>query len=430
MESGSGSGPSGMSRGEFLKAGSVGLAGAAFLAAGTPAEAARKGSAAPRHGGGHHHGGSLGVSRELWGSAHGEDVYLYTLTSGRRMTVRISNYGGVVQSIWVPDRAGRVENVALGFPKLEDYVNDFENQPWPAEGGSGDTYFGAIIGQYANRIANGEFTLDGKTYHLPQNDGSNTLHGGPDSWNTKVWDASTGKGKDYVELALSHTFPPDFNGFPGQIRATVTYRLTRENALYINYEAKNISETDTVINLTNHTYFNLAGEGSGDVYDQLLRINADRYTPIDENLIPTGELAPVASTPFDFRRMKPIGRDIRDGDPQITIAHGFDHNFVLNGSGMRLIAVAEDPRSGRVLLTYTDQPGVQFYTGNFLVGDLVGTGGRTYRQTDGFTLETQHFPDSPNQPGFPSTVLRAGDTFTSTTVYRFETAGRGLSHHR
>jgi aldose 1-epimerase len=201
------------------------------------------------------------------------------------------------------------------------------------------------------------------------------------------------------------------------VHAEVTYKLTQNNALRIEYRAT--TSKPTVINLTNHTYFNLAGEGSGDVYEQLLKINASHYTPINENLIPTGRIAPVAGTPFDFRKMKPIGRDIREGTPQITIAHGYDHNFVLNGSGMRLASLARDPKSARMLWTYTDQPGVQFYSGNFLVGDLVGTSGHTYRQSDGFTLESQHFPNSPNQPNFPSTELKPGEVFTSTTVYRF-----------
>jgi aldose 1-epimerase len=398
------------------------------------------GSAIARNGRGAHksHPGrdSLSITSQDWGTAHGQTVKLFTLTNSHRMTVKITNYGGVVQSIWVPDRRGRVANVALGFSKLSDYVNDFENQPWPASGGSGDTYFGAIIGRYANRIANGEFTLNGHTYHLPQNNGPNTLHGGPLAYNTKVWDATTRTGEHSVSLILTYTDPDGYNGFPGAVTNQVTYTLTQENELRIHYKAT--TTAPTVVNFTNHTYFNLAGEGSGDVYNQRLKINADKFNPVNANLIPTG-FASVEGTPFDFEQFKPIGRDIRDatapeGD-QLTIAHGYDHNWVLNGSGMKLAAVAVDPDSGRELWTYTTEPGVQLYTGNFLVGDLVGTSGKTYRQTDAFTLETQHYPDSPHHIGeanWPSVVLNPGQTFRSTTVYKFGTAGRehGHRHHR
>jgi aldose 1-epimerase len=402
------------SRRDVLKLGGAGLAGAALLGTGGPTRAAasRSGQGSPSGSGG------SSIKRQEWGEVDDQPVYLYTLSNGRQMSVEITNYGGIVRSILVPDRAGRVENVALGFSTLAGYV---ENSTNPAEGGSGSTYFGATIGRYANRIANGKFALDGHSYKLPINNDPNTLHGGPDAFNTKVWDATTEKGRGFVALKLAYTAPDGYNGFPGTVETEVTYQLTDDNELRIDYRAT--TDEPTVINLTNHTYFNLAGEGSGDIYGQLLKINADAYTPTDDTLIPTGEIAPVADTPFDFREMKPIGRDIRDDDEQLVLAHGYDHNFVLDGSGTRLVAVAEDPESGRVLLTYTDQPGVQFYTGNFLVGDLVGTGGDTYRQSDGFTLETQHFPDSPNQPDFPSTVLKPGEEFTSTTIYGFTTAG-------
>jgi aldose 1-epimerase len=397
----------------------------------------------------HGHGG-LRITSQPFGTvpAHpplNQDLpaTLYTLSNGHRMTVNITNYGGVVQSIWVPDRRGRVKNVALGFSKLSDYVTDFTNPP---AGGSGDTYFGAIIGRYANRIANAEFKLNGTTYTLgsPQppspnpNNGPNLLHGGPNSYNTQVWQATPVMGAHSVSLKLTYTDPdrPDpccaagFNGFPGTVSNVVTYTLTQDNALRIAYSAT--TTKPTVINLTNHTYFNLAGEGSGDVYGQLMKINANSFTPTDANLIPTGQIAPVAGTPFDFRSLKPIGQDIRNaGAPegnQLVLAHGYDHNWVLNGSGMKLASVAEDPNSGRVLQTYTTEPGVQFYTGNFLEGDLVGTSGNTYRQSDGFTLETQHFPDSPNEPSFPSTQLDPGQTFTSSTIYKFSTGGRGNGH--
>jgi aldose 1-epimerase len=390
----------------------------------------------------HGHGG-LSITSQPFGTvpAHpplNQDLpaTLYTLSNGHRMTVNITNYGGVVQSIWVPDRRGRVKNVALGFSNLQDYVTDFTNPP---SGGSGDTYFGAIIGRYANRIANAEFTLDKTLYKLgaPQppspnpNNGPNLLHGGPNSYNTQVWAATPEMGKHSVGLKLTYTDPDGYNGFPGAVSNVVTYTLTQHNALRIDYSAT--TTAPTVINLTNHTYFNLAGEGSGDVYDQLMKINANSFTPTDANLIPTGQIVSVAGTPFDFRRLKPIGQDISNASApegnQLVLAHGYDHNWVLNGSGMKLASVAEDPNSGRVLWTYTTEPGVQFYTGNFLVGDLVGTSGNTYRQSAGFTLETQHYPDSPNEPSFPSTRLDPGQTFTSSTIYKFSTSGRGNGHH-
>ena len=380
-----------------------------------------------------HGGHGLSITSAPSGTADGQSVDLFTLSNGHGMTVKITNYGGVVQSIWVPDRAGRVKNVALGFSKLSDYVTDFTNPP---AGGSGDTYFGAIIGRYANRIANAKFKLDSTTYPLGNppgtpNNGPNLLHGGPNSYNTQVWQATPQTSAHSVGLKLTYTDPDGKNGFPGTVTNEVTYTLTQDNALRIDYSAT--TTKSTVINLTNHTYFNLAGEGSGDVYNQLMKINADSFTPTDANLIPTGQIVPVAGTPFDFRTMKPIGRDIRNaGMPegnQLVLAHGYDHNWVLNGSGMKLASIAEDPSSGRVLQTYTTEPGVQFYTGNFLVGDLVGTSGNTYRQSDGFTLETQHYPDSPNEPSFPSTRLDPGKTFTSATIYKFSTAGRGFKHH-
>jgi aldose 1-epimerase len=412
-----------------------------------------------RHGKAASDAGGLRISSEPWGTFEGQPVTLYSLSSGHGMTVKITNFGATVQSLWVPTHRGGSTDVALGFPTLSDYVNDFLQQhtgvPWPLSGGSGDTYFGATIGRYANRIANHSFTMtcsdcsnNGVTYTLPANNGTNTLHGGDLGWNTKVWSASEIRGRGFVALRLTLTSPDGDEGFPASVTATVTYAVTERNALRIEYNARNNEPAGgkaTVINLTNHTYFNLAGEGSGPVFDQLLAINAQKYTPIDTNFIPTAPFfVPVAGTPFDFRTLKPIGRDITNlnlpdgtaGTPygengvfkQLVIAHGYDHNWVLNGSGFRLAAVAEDPGNGVTLKAYTDQPGVQVYTGNFLVGDLSGPSGHTYRQTSAFTLETQHFPDTPHHigvPGWPSVVLLAGHTFSSTTTFAFSTKGPG-----
>jgi len=313
----------------------------------------------------------------------------------------------------VPDRDGRPANVALGFATLERYLD------CTRPGGPGDPHFGAIIGRYANRIAGGAFTLDGLAHALPRNNGPNTLHGGPGAWNAAIWAAAELATPDGPALELTHTDPDGTNGFPGTVSATVRYTLL-PGELRIDYSAT--TDAPTVVNLTNHTYFNLAGEGEGSILDQELAIGAEHYTPVDANLIPSGELAPVAGTPLDFRAAKPIGRDIREGHPQIVLARGYDHNFVLDGSPAaepRLGARAFDRRSGRLLEVFTTEPGVQFYSGNNLSGELVGTSGRTYRQSAGFALETQHFPDSPNRPEFPSTVLRPGETYASTTTFRF-----------
>jgi len=395
------------------KLAAVAVVSAAFVAIGAVASASA-----------HHrrHGelatASPTITSEPFGVVGSTPVRLFTLNNGRGMTVTITNYGGIVQSINVPDRHGKIANVALGFPNLAGYLTNNSATPGP----SGTTYFGAIIGRYANRIANGSFTLNGHVYTLPQNNGTNTLHGGPNAWNTKVWSATPSSTAHSVSLALTYTDPAGTNGFPGTVMAKVTYTLNQDDALRIDYTAT--TDAPTVINLTNHTYFNLAGEGSGTVHGQTMMINANGYTPVNANLIPTGVIAPVAGTAFDFRTPKPIGEDINNGDTQLVLAHGFDHNWVLNrtGSGLSLAARAADPASGRVLTTWTTEPGVQFYTGNFLQGDLVGTSGKTYRQTDGFTLETQHFPDSPNQPSFPSTVLNPGTPFQSSTVYQFSVA--------
>jgi aldose 1-epimerase len=352
--------------------------------------------------------GRLDIDRERFGTTpDGRVVHRYKLTNSHCMTVKIITYGGIIQSLSVPDRHNRVRNVVLGFATLQDYIE------------KNSAYFGAIIGRYANRIANGQFTLDGVTYEVPQNNGPNTLHGGPGGFHTKVWDARPFSAGGRVGLELSYTSPDGEEGFPGTLQTKVTYTLTERSWLRVHFEAT--TDKPTVVNLTNHSYFNLNREGSGTIYDHVLYINADHYTPVDEVLIPTGEIAPVAGTLFDFRTPTKIGQRIRDSHPQLLIGRGYDHNYVLNrrDGGLNLAARVFDRETGRVLEITTKEPGMQFYSGNFLDGTLVGTSGKAYRQSDGFALETQHFPNSPNQPNFPSTVLRPGERYDTTTIFRF-----------
>ena len=356
------------------------------------------------------------ISKEFFGrTPDGTPVFRYTLSNARGMEVKILTYGGIIQTLRVPDRHGHRTNVTLGFATLNDYITT-GNSP----------YFGAIIGRYANRIANASFTLDGVTYHLNANNGPNTLHGGTVGFDKHVWDATEVRGRHTVGLRLTRVSPDNEEHFPGTLRVAVTFTLNNRNELRFDYHAT-VSGKATVINLTNHSYWNLRGEGSGTIYDHRFWLNASHYLPVDMNLIPTGEFAPVAGTPFDFTHPQAIGARIRQGVPQIVIAHGYDHNYVLNrpspnDTSMLHAASVRDPVSGRQLDIFTDQPGIQFYSGNFLDGTLVGTSGRTYRQSDGFALETQHYPDSPHHqgdPNWPSVVLRPGQVYQTTTIYRF-----------
>ncbi|WP_031507333.1 aldose epimerase family protein [Streptomyces megasporus] len=340
--------------------------------------------------------------------ADGTAVDVWTLACGGTR-LKVLSYGGVVQSLEVPDRDGRYANVSLGFSDLASYV---ERSP----------YFGALIGRYGNRVADGRFTLDGRTYELPRNDNGHSLHGGDQGFHTRVWRVEPFTRRGEVGLVLTRTSPDGEMGYPGTLQVRVEYTVTRQGDFRIDYEA--VTDKPTVVNLTNHTYFNLAGEGAGSVLDHRLEVAASRYTPVGRTLIPTGELARVAGTPFDFRRAKPIGADIREAHEQILFGQGYDHNLVLD-KGITAepehIATVTEPVSGRVMRIATTEPGVQFYSGNFLDGTLEGTSGRVYRQGDGFCLETQHFPDSPNQPSFPTTVLRPGQTYRTTTVHSFST---------
>jgi aldose 1-epimerase len=359
------------------------------------------------------HGHAPTISKEPFGSVDGTAVHRYTLANAAGETVRILTYGGIIQELTVPDRRGRAANVVLGFATLDEYVA--RNAP----GGGGPVFFGALVGRYANRIAKGTFTLDGTTYHLPVNNNGNSLHGGTAGFDQKVWDATETAGEDRVSLRLRYVSPDGEMGYPGTLTTDVTYTLDNDNQLTVNYRAT--TDSPTVVNLTNHTYWNLAGESSGSVYDQRLHLNADHYTPTDATQIPTGAVDPVKGTPLDFTEPTAIGARIHHADPQLLTGQGYDLNWVLNresADGLELAARAEDPESGRVLTVWTTLPGIQFYSGNYLTGALTGTGGRTYRQSYGFALETQHFPDSPNHPHFPSTVLRPGEVYDHTTVFR------------
>ncbi|HET7413462.1 MAG TPA: aldose epimerase family protein, partial [Pararhizobium sp.] len=333
----------------------------------------------------------------------------YHLDNANGMQVNIITYGGAVQSIKVPDKNGYIEDVALGFDDLEGYLQT-------------DTYFGALIGRYGNRIAKGTFKLEGQEYHLPINNGPNSLHGGTKGFDKHVWAASPIRTGNEVGVELTYFSRDGEMGYPGDLAVTVRYTLDNDNDLRIHYSA--VTDKPTVINLTNHTYFNLAGAGNGTILDQVAMLNADRFTPIDNTLIPTGELKEVAGTPLDFTKPMAIGSRIHSDYQQLKFTEpkqgGYDFNYVLNNPGnlKTLAARVTDPKSGRTIEMYTTEPGIQFYTGNFL-NDVKGKNGNVYRHWGGFTLEAQHFPDSPNEPNFPSTELKPGQKYTQTTIYKF-----------
>jgi len=336
----------------------------------------------------------------------GTQIDVYTLSEGK-VEARIITYGGIVVSLKTPDKSGKVDDIVLGFDTLDQYVK-VSNAP-------GNPFFGALIGRYANRIANAEFKLEGKEYHVPANDGKNSLHGGPHGLNNQVW-----KGKEIPNgVELTYLSKDGEAGYPGNLSVTVRYTLTG-SALHIDYSAT--TDKPTVLNLTNHSYFNLAGQGNGDILNHELTLHASKFTPVDSTLIPTGELRPVAGTPFDFLKPHRIGERIDADDEQLKIAKGYDHNWVIDSQGAgKLTNTAEvyEPTTGRALRVSTTQPGVQFYTGNFLDGTLKGKGGKTYVHRGGLCLETQHFPDSPNHPKFPTTELKPGQRFHSVTVFSF-----------
>jgi len=336
------------------------------------------------------------------------DVTCFTLSNTNGMTVKLTDYGGIVISIIVPDRDGNMEDVVLGYDSLADYLKD-------------NPYFGCIVGRYGNRLANGKFILDGKEYSLAVNNDKNHLHGGIKGFDKVVWDHQQVRTDRGIGIKFLYTSKDGEEGYPGNLTCTVTYTLTDENELKIDYEAT--TDKKTVLNLTHHSYFNLAGHGNGNILDHKLMLNADRFTPVDDTLIPTGELRPVKGTPMDFSKSMVIGDRIDEDDEQLKYGRGYDHNWVFakcDGT-LRLQGEVYEPKTGRVMEVHTTEPGVQFYSGNFLDGSNIGKQGKVYQHRYGFCLETQHFPDSPNHPEFPTTVLEPGQMYKHTTIYKFKT---------
>lgn len=339
-------------------------------------------------------------------TADGRLVEKYTIRNGQGAEMTVLTYGGIIQSLKVPDRTGAIDDVVMGFDSVAEYEKS-------------SPYFGAIIGRVTNRIANGTFTLDAKAYTLANNNDANHLHGGVKGWDKAVWQAEPFQDKRGPGLLLTHTSPDGDEGYPGKVTAHVRYTLTADNELIVEYHAT--TDAPTVINMTQHSYFNLGGSKTTDILGHELTINADRFTPVNDTLIPTGELAPVDGTPFDFRTATTIGARIASTDVQMTRGRGYDHNYVLNrsGDGLQLAASVYEPTTGRTMEIRTTEPGIQLYTGNFLDGSFTGKAGRAYPHRAGFCLETQHYPDSPNQPSFPTVVLRKGQDYKSETVFKF-----------
>ena len=347
------------------------------------------------------------LKRAFGKTGDGKQVDLYVLTNKNGVEVDITNFGAAVVSLKVPDRHGKTDDVVLGYDDLDGYLHD-------------KSYFGATVGRYANRIAHGKFTLNGTTYALAKNDGENHLHGGVRGFNKVVWEAKDVSTAGVAALRLNYLSKDGEEGYPGNLSVQVTYTLTNNNELKIDYVVT--TDKDTVLNLTHHSYFNLAGQGKGDILQHQLLLHASRFTPVDATLIPTGEIRSVKGTPLDFATATAIGSRIDQGDEQLKLGHGYDHNFVLDGGrgGTPVLAAqVYEPSSGRVMEVWTTQPGIQFYSGNFLDDTIRGKSGSPYRRRAAFCLETQHFPDSPNKPNFPSTILKPGSQFKSSTTYKF-----------
>jgi aldose 1-epimerase len=343
------------------------------------------------------------VRKDVFGTHNGKEIYLLTLTNKAGNVVRVTNFGAKINWIEIPDKNGKKDNVTFGYDTFDETLK-------------GDMSFGSVVGRFANRIAKGKFTLDGVVYNTPVNNGPNTLHGGPAGWHSVVWNTEILKDSKFPAVKFTYVSPDMEAGFPGKVNASITYTWTDNNEIVMDYTCT--TDKRTVVNVTNHAYFNLHGAGNGDILDHILTLKASAFTPIDSFMIPTGEIRPVAGTPFDFNTPHTIGERIGEKYDQLVLGHGYDHNYILDNKEEVDVTVYE-PVSGRMLEVITDQPGMQLYTGNFLDGKQIGHGGKAFNFRSGLCLESGHYPDSPNHPDFPTTVLNPGETFKSTTIYRF-----------
>lgn len=343
------------------------------------------------------------VKKDVFGTHNGKEVYLLTLTNKAGNVIRLTNFGAKINWIEVPDKNGKKDNITFGYDTFDETLK-------------GDMSFGSVVGRFANRIANGKFSIDGVEYNTPKNNGPNTLHGGPAGWHSVIWNTEVLKNSKFPSVKFTYVSPDMEEGFPGTVNAAITYTWTDNNEIIMDYVCT--TDKKTVVNVTNHAYFNLHGAGNGDILDHILTLKASAFTPVDSVMIPTGEIRPVAGTPFDFTTPHPIGERISDNYDQLILGKGYDHNYILDNKEDVDVTVYE-PVSGRMLEVITDQPGMQLYSGNFLDGTKKGHGGLPYKYRAGLCLESDHYPDSPNHPEFPTTILNPGDTLKTTTIYRF-----------